>query len=70
MDSNYNFIEKYDDALSHEECNTLISYFENCDNKGKGAVTLYGKPVLNEKIKKCIQLNAPSFADKNILSDL
>ena len=42
MDSNYSFIEKYDDALSSDECDQLISYFENCDNKGKGAVTLNG----------------------------
>ena len=70
VDSNYSFIEKYDDALSSDECNQLISYFENCDNKGKGAVTLYGESVINEKMKKCIQLNAPSFADKNILSEI
>ena len=61
-----NFIETYDDALSSEDCDKLIEYF-NKSPKGEGMV---GGGIINHLWKKSIELDNSYFTSHEIVSRL
>ena len=63
MNMNMNFIETYDDALSSEDCDKLIEYF-NKSPKGEGMV---GGGIINHLWKKSIELDNSYFTSHEII---
>ena len=46
-----NFIEIYDDALSPDECTTIIDYFESSNKKEKGGILAHGSITEDKNVK-------------------
>ena len=67
MDSNFDFIGVYDDALSSEECNKLISFFEYSPKK-QGVVWNGEKLGVDGRIKKNIELCDSKISTTPIIS--
>ena len=61
-----NFIEIYDDALSAENCDKLIDYFNN-NPRSQGMVGTYTR---NPKIKKSTELDNSWFSKHQVIYDL
>ena len=63
------FIGVYDDALSSEECEELISFFESSP-KMQGGVSKIGEGFqIDPKLKSNIELNGISVSDTPIISE-
>ena len=65
--SNPSYIECYDDALTKEECRTLISLFEK-GQKTPGYTYHHGERVVDSDIKKSLELDALNLYDGSSLS--
>ena len=63
------YIEKYDDALSSEECDALIEYF-NSNNICEGKVWSQGQPVVIPSHKKSIELSQATFTKHRFICDI
>ena len=67
--SNPDFIGVYDDALSSEECEELISFFESSP-KMQGGVRKIGEGFqIDPKLKSNIELNGIGVSDTPIISE-
>ena len=65
--SNPSYIECYDDALTKEECRTLISLFEK-GQKTSGYTYHHGERIVDSDIKKSLELDALDLYDGSSLS--
>ena len=65
--SNPSYIECYDDALTKEECRTLISLFEK-GQKTPGYTYHHGERIVDSDIKKSLELDALDLYDGSSLS--
>ena len=66
---NSSFIEIYDNALSHEECDILISRFERSE-QGRGAVWNNGQMGIDLSVKDSIELPNLRFSNGDLISNL
>ena len=64
--SNPSYIECYDDALTKEECRTLISLFEK-GQKTPGYTYHHGERVVDSDIKKSLELDALNLYDLSLI---
>jgi hypothetical protein len=63
------FIGIYDNALTKQECDLLISQFEKSP-QDFGDVYHDGKWQVRLEQKKCKQLNGPKFSDRSMMSNI
>ena len=63
------FIEIYDNALTKEECDILISEFEK-SHKIKGKILKGGNRTVDKKIKDSIELNDTFFSKSTLISSI
>ena len=69
LDLNSSFIEIYDNALSQQECDILISRFEKSE-QGRGAVWKNGQLVRDPSVKDSIELPNLRFSNGDLISNL
>ena len=67
--SNSNHIGIWDKALTKHECDILIKQFEKSPSSYGLIYSNSGELTINFDIKKCKQLDNPSFKDNSIVSN-
>ena len=67
--SNSDLIGIYDNALSSNECEKLISYFETSPQV-EGKMFCRGVMAQDFSVKKCLQMSDPQFSDKSPTSSI
>ena len=70
LNSNPSFIEVYDNEISLDDCQRLISLFEKYPNKGRGKVVYNGRNEQIDEIKKCIEIPDRYFSKGDVISNI
>ena len=70
LNSNPSFIEVYDNEISLDDCQRLISLFEKYPNKGRGKVVYNGRNQQIDEIKKCIEIPDRYFSKGDVISNI